>query len=1299
MELGNIFLRLARATRLIPPAAEDGLRPSIGLVIGSSVAINLFAVTIPIVMLVTMDRILPFRAVDTLILLMAGAVFAIIAETLLRSLRSQLTGWSGATFEHSASVDVASRLLAQPLTAFEQVGSGKHLENFSKVSQLRQFFSGQSFAGWIDLPFSIFFVLIIAIISWPIALLLAVGYGAFAVYARHLATRQLAPMVERMAADQRRNNFLIEILSNIHTLKSMAMEALMLRRYDRLQESSARAIERQAREIDASTALIAAFVALIGTLVTSAGALQVIAGDLSRGELSACIFLALRSLGPLQRVGLLWARRQSDHVLGDDVAALLEQPALADAPSDTLDSTFDTTKNAVELTGVSFSFAEDKAPLLSQISFSVPTGSALLIRGENGSGRSTLLGLISGLMKPNEGSVSIFDHNVSEIAPARLNQLVGYLPQRAIMFEGTLLQNATMFRNELGDRARDIALELGFADFILALPQGWETRVGDSAAESLPPGLRQRIGMIRALVTDPDVILFDDATASIDADGEAAIIAYLTKVKGTKTLILVSHRPSLMKLADAEFTLTTDPAQNMAKASSDGPKLAASDDFYLSQAAAGFERLSADAGSEFRANFWLKLDDAVNAAFRTPNDLSRLVAPVLREIGWMGDIRDVIEALPYYAEELDITGLTSAIARLGFHIIERHGDLDAIDDRGYPCLALPDQSPARLLLDKTGNGYVMLEGLQGQSAHEGSLGIGRAVFFERDVTALMPVANWTRQTVSRLRPLLIQASVVSILSGFLLLANALFVTVVFSQVLPTGAIDLLAYALLGVLLSLGLAYALQQYRAGVMAYLAGRVEYLFGTAAIGKLMQLSPSYTERSGVGAQIARLTSFEAIRDLFTSPIASILLEVPATILIAIILCLINPVVLPILVAALAMYALLYLLLRPMVQSRLAAQARIATRRNEFLVEMISKMRGIRESRAEHIWLDRYRIISADASFAAFRTEQINATIASASYGIMMAAGLAVVAFSVPRAFDGLLGAGSIIASLILIWRVLGPMQVVFTNLSRVGRIRVAAQQFDMVMQFKGERLPPELRASLDGVKGQIEFNRVSFRYSMTSDPAVVGLSMDIPPGGMIAITGANGSGKSTIFKLLLGMYAPQAGAIRIDGIDIRQIDPVDLRRLVGYLPQEMEYFRATIAQNLRFVCPDASDEELRDALRIAGVLDQVEALPGGLDYRIGDSASERLPASMRQKMALARAYLSRAPILIFDEPGNGLDFGGDACFVAALKALKGKRTVLFISHRPSHMKLADRVLLFRNGALQGTADPANLFPQSKR
>jgi ATP-binding cassette subfamily B protein len=229
---------------------------------------------------------------------------------------------------------------------------------------------------------------------------------------------------------------------------------------------------------------------------------------------------------------------------------------------------------------------------------------------------------------------------------------------------------------------------------------------------------------------------------------------------------------------------------------------------------------------------------------------------------------------------------------------------------------------------------------------------------------------------------------------------------------------------------------------------------------------------------------------------------------------------------------------------------------------------------------------------------------------------------------------------------------------------------------------------------LQGKIEFSRVSFRYSMQADPALIGVSVDIEPGGSIAVTGQNGGGKSTFLKLLLGMYVPQAGTIRIDGVDIRQIDPVNLRRLVGYVPQDLQFFRATIAQNLRFAQPDATDDELKDALELAGAWNQVSQLPRGLDYRIGDGASEQIPASLRQKMALARAYLTRAPILLFDEPGAGLDGESDACFTATLQALKGKRTVIFISHRPSHMKIADTVLLFQGGYLQGAASPEELF-----
>jgi ATP-binding cassette, subfamily C, bacterial LapB len=220
------------------------------------------------------------------------------------------------------------------------------------------------------------------------------------------------------------------------------------------------------------------------------------------------------------------------------------------------------------------------------------------------------------------------------------------------------------------------------------------------------------------------------------------------------------------------------------------------------------------------------------------------------------------------------------------------------------------------------------------------------------------------------------------------------------------------------------------------------------------------------------------------------------------------------------------------------------------------------------------------------------------------------------------------------------------------------------------------------------------VSFRYSLNVDPALVGMEFTAKPGELIAITGPNGGGKSTLFKLLLGMYQPQAGSILIDGADLRQLDPIELRRLIGYAPQDAQFFRATISQNMRLAKPDATDTEIRQALDMAGALEEVLALPKGLEDRIGDGFSEQLPASLRQKLSLARAYLTGAPILLLDEPGAGLDDYGDQRFMQTLQALKGKSTVFFISHRPSHIKLADTVLIFDRGYLRAAGQPSDLF-----
>ncbi|MGB1026744.1 MAG: ATP-binding cassette domain-containing protein, partial [Rhodospirillaceae bacterium] len=225
----------------------------------------------------------------------------------------------------------------------------------------------------------------------------------------------------------------------------------------------------------------------------------------------------------------------------------------------------------------------------------------------------------------------------------------------------------------------------------------------------------------------------------------------------------------------------------------------------------------------------------------------------------------------------------------------------------------------------------------------------------------------------------------------------------------------------------------------------------------------------------------------------------------------------------------------------------------------------------------------------------------------------------------------------------------------------------------------------------KGKVSFNRVSLRYMPGADPALVGVSFDVEPGEVIVVVGPNGSGKSTVLKLIAGLYQLQAGSVRIDDSDIRQLDPIELRHTVSYVPQVCTLFYGTIAQNLRLAEPTATEEDLRWALAEAGALDEVEALPEGMGTRVGDGRSEQLSTSLKQRLSLARAYLKRSPVYLFDEPVNGLDFESDKKFMDTVRRMKGNATVFIVTHRPSHFNLADKILLMEAGYVR-LYGPAN-------
>ena len=208
-------------------------------------------------------------------------------------------------------------------------------------------------------------------------------------------------------------------------------------------------------------------------------------------------------------------------------------------------------------------------------------------------------------------------------------------------------------------------------------------------------------------------------------------------------------------------------------------------------------------------------------------------------------------------------------------------------------------------------------------------------------------------------------------------------------------------------------------------------------------------------------------------------------------------------------------------------------------------------------------------------------------------------------------------------------------------------------------------------------------------------MGIDLQIAPGEVIAFAGANSSGKSTIVKLLAGLYQPQVGRISLDGVDIRQIDPLELRKSIGYMPQYSELFHGTIRQNLLLAASTASEQQILEVCEWANLTDDINKLPDKLDTRIGDQMMQQLPAGFQQRLIMARAFLANAKIMIFDEPGNTLDEEGDKAFLEAVRRMRGKATVLMITHRPSHMRAADKVVLMNRGTVQTVGPAATVIP----
>lgn len=696
------------------------------------------------------------------------------------------------------------------------------------------------------------------------------------------------------------------------------------------------------------------------------------------------------------------------------------------------------------------------------------------------------------------------------------------------------------------------------------------------------------------------------------------------------------------------------------------------------------------------------LAGAGDSSKRFVQQYANVLIPLLNALGWRGDPRHVAEAVPHFVNDLDLDGFRNVLANLNFSSEPHRVRLGAIDPDLLPCLFVPDKGTVRAVLSEFEDGLRIFDGELCEYRVDTDHGLDGTAYYifespMKTEAERLGYRSWMGRIGRRLRIIVMQALFITLLFNLLSMVTPLFIMSIYDSVIPSGSVEQLLYLLLGMALVVFFEAMFRILRSRCLAYSAGRMDHLIGVATFQQVMFLPALQTENAPLGNQISRLKEFEMVRDFFTGPLAEALLDLPFAIMFILMIAVLGGslAVIPIIVAAL--FIAMAATIAPSMRRLNAKSGNLRSTQQRFLVEAMSNLRSLKLLAAERQWLERHRQLSAELAETDFRMSLLNQTVQSLSTVLMLSAGVALISFGAIRVMNFDMSGGALIAAMMLGWRALSPLQSSLTALNRADQIRSALAQVNRLMRMQVERIPgdaPPLRS----VGGGITFSFVSFRYTPESYPALYGVSFAAEAGEVVAITGPNGSGKSTILKLATSIHKPQAGAILIDGVDIRQLDAIDLRQRIGFVPQIPVFFHGTVGQNLRMSNPMATDDDLRRAADVAKVLDEIVALPEGFYTRLNDVLLNELPAGFKRKLALARAYIRRPPILLLDEPGQSLDKAGDDALMNLISSLRGEATILMTTHRPSHMSLADRLILLNEGRVAFNGPPGKYLDHLK-
>lgn len=542
--------------------------------------------------------------------------------------------------------------------------------------------------------------------------------------------------------------------------------------------------------------------------------------------------------------------------------------------------------------------------------------------------------------------------------------------------------------------------------------------------------------------------------------------------------------------------------------------------------------------------------------------------------------------------------------------------------------------------------------------------------------------SWFWGSLKYSRKIYSDVIVASLVINLFVLASPLFTMNVYDRVVPNDATDTLYVLALGVVVVYFLDISLKFVRSYFLEIAAKKSDIIISSILFQKVMNLKFSNIPES-VGSFANNLKEFDSIRSFLATSTLTLIIDLPFTVIFLLVIYIIGGVITIVPIVFIILIMAYALSIKGSLQRSVESTYHASANKNAVLIESLNALETIRtmgiSNHSQYVWEE----ATGDVASKGLTSRILSNSLGSVTSFLIQLSNVIILIVGVYLIKDQEMTTGGLIAVVILSSRALAPMGQVASLSANYEHTKTAYKTLDNIMDLPEERPSEKEFLHFDHFSGLIEFRDVTFTYPNETTPIFENLSFTVEPGDRVAFIGKIGSGKTTILKLLLGLYTPDKGSILMDNIDINQIDPADIRQNIGYVAQDVTLFRGTVRTNIVSKAPYADDGAILRAAKIGGVDEFVQYHPKGFDMPIRERG-DGISGGQRQSIGVARAFLLDAPIILLDEPGNSMDESSVMRLVQNINENTKDKTLLLSTHDTRMLKMVNRIIVLDRGKI---------------